>query len=371
MSYDLQIWSVKRCDLTELLAKHDFKRSGEDFYYEGKEWQIVVNCQHEVLDEDIPEQIMQILPGIIFFLEINLEPIGAPKKAVSLTKKIAKSLAQAVSGIVIDLQEDTIITPKGVKRSLMPEKLPDIDILKLSWWMNHDLFTETANLQALVDKIEVYLPEALPKRYGLTEPPQYKFNSKKEFVDFLVQNERSIIWYPHYPVMGFHLGIPPKVGPITWAGKPSYRASHISISLDAAVLGLAGWSLALKRFFREMSLYFKPFYGDIRLLHGYVRMRGTYGSNSRAEQHPIKGWWWRGIPSKADLAILLGDPLIKIWPDFVNISERIGEQIYISDNYQDGCFQEMKQELLSVPNGLIQPDDENRYPDLWPFEFPK
>ena len=40
MSYDLQIWSRKQPDLTELLTKHGFVRTDQDFYYETKEWQI-------------------------------------------------------------------------------------------------------------------------------------------------------------------------------------------------------------------------------------------------------------------------------------------------------------------------------------------
>jgi hypothetical protein len=369
MSYDLQIWSTNRPDLAELLAKYDFKPSDKDYYYEAKDWQIVINAQSEVLDEDIPDQIMNILPGIKYLLQINLEPIGAPKKAVALTNKAAQEIAKLSTGVIVNPQEDTITTPKGVKRLVETERLQKIDIVELSWWMNHDQFTATDNLQKLVEAIEIYLPEALPKRYGSHEPPQLKYASKNDLVTFITKNEGTIVWYPNYPVMNVHLAIPPKVGPITWGGKPRYRASYITLQLDAVVLNQSGWPLALKRFFREMSVLLNPFYGDIRVLRNYLRGRGTVWSNSDTEDHPIKSWWWRGIPKKAGLAIVLGDPLLEIWPEFAAKSKKVAD-LYIADDYQDGSLLQLNQNLFVAPKGLTQPENDE-FPELWPFELPK
>lgn len=369
MSYDLQIWSTTRPDLAELLAKYDFKPSDKDYYYEAKDWQIVINAQCEVLDEDIPEQIMGILPGIKYLLEINLEPIGASKKAVALTNKVAQEIAKLCTGTILNPQEDTITTPKGVKRLAETERLKEIDIIEMSWWMNHNQLTAAETLQKLVDAIEIYLPEALPKRYGSKEPPQFKYSAKSDLVTFLATKETTIVWYPNYPVMNVHLGIPDKVGPIIWGGKPSYRASYFTVSLDAAVLSLDGWPLALKRFFREMSILLKPFYGDIRVLRNYFRGRGTVWSNSETEGHPIMSWWWRGIPQKADLAIVLGDPLLKIWPEFAAKAEKVSD-LYIADDYQGGSLRQLNQNQFVAPKGLIQPEN-GSFPELWPFGLPK
>jgi len=370
MSYDLEIWSIKQVDLTELLTKNNCKRAGDDFSYEAKGWRIVINPQNAVMDEDIPLQIMGALPGIKFQLEINLEPITAPKKAISLVKKISSEIAKLTSGIIIDHQKDTVTTPKGAKRFIQVEKFPKMDIVELSWWMNHDIFTTADNLQKLLNIIEVYLPEALPRRYGTTEPPQNKFTSKEAFIDFLVQNAQGFtIWYPKYPALDVHLGIPSHVGLVKVGGKPRYRSTNIKVSIDAAVLSSEGWPLALRRFFREMSILLRPFYGEIRVLHNYYRGRGTFAYGSDTEEHPITGWWWRGIPIKIGLAMVLGEPLLRVWPEFLKKSEKIAD-LQIVDNFRNGIFYEVNQELLEPPIGLRQPED-GSFPKQWPFEWPK
>ena len=88
-----------------------------------------------VLEEDVPDEIAYMLPGIQYLTEINLEPIHAPVVARTLLNRIARHIGRSISGIVEDSQTDVLSTPAGVKRYAAARHEPErFSILEMSFW---------------------------------------------------------------------------------------------------------------------------------------------------------------------------------------------------------------------------------------------
>src|SRR5688572_28298512 len=100
MSYDLQIWSVRPCNLREGIKPR-------------KTWQIVVNPSDKVLLEDVDEEILASIAGVSYLTELNLEG-KATKQACQLLHSTARKLAKQSHGVVFDPQTDRLTLPSGV-----------------------------------------------------------------------------------------------------------------------------------------------------------------------------------------------------------------------------------------------------------------
>lgn len=144
------------------------------------------------------------------------------------------------------------------------------------------------------ESIRAYFPEALPKRYGLYEPPQHVYaeTGMEHFLRFLDENLHDMkVWYPRRPVASVHLGMPNPVG----AHNLGFRTNHLSIEIEKNAVSEPGWATTLKRFWRKASQLICPIYGDVRILQNYQWMGATV---SAGQQHPVKSWWWAGIPEE-------------------------------------------------------------------------
>lgn len=376
MSYDLKIYTVKEQNYADLIENFKVVLNNDGFILPLRKSQIVVSNPVTIEDEDIPHEVSRVLPGIQYLIECNLEPFTEDKKSTSEFMKLAKLIAKNGHGVIENPQTDKISLPSGVKRVQEIEKTERFSIVKLSWWFNNQSIKERENLIILLKEIERTIPEALPRRYGIYEPPQEKFSGLDEFIDYLVENiNDSIVWYPAKPVIYVNFSIPPVIGPT----KMGYKFGRFSIEIDSAVLTMPGWQTSIQRLFKNISQVLKPFYGDIFVIDGYIRSRNGAWIDGMTGEHPIVSWWWNGFPRKSGLGLVLGEPLL----NYVNIGRN-----YIKLN--NGCklfvkADDLKEDLyhyIYIPEGLFQPERKERvgikvsgffgrYPDIWPFDGPK
>lgn len=382
MSYDIQIWSVAPIPLPEALpAMEQWQRMGDAWVRASKGWQIVVSPSVKVLFEDVPERVAGLLAGISYLADLNLEPTGAPESAHKLLWTVAKRLGKAAHGVILDPQADTVITPFGVKRYLPQRRDERFSILSLSWWFTEGPLLTGTGLHEFVRLLERMLPEAMPRRYGLVEPPQHTYSEtgKEHFRGFLQEHlDDIIVWYPHRPVVGVSLSCSPKWG----TGRQGFRANYVNIEVEAKTLEQPGWNAALDRFWRAASRAIQPFYGDVRTLNGFVRMGSTYGSDIETDSHPVKGPWWRGIPRPVGHALVLGEAYCVLWPRCVEAAHVVDGLAFLSTH--DWTTQEEVSNLVGgVPDTIAQRRvrtgnaphfggmDVNlnaEYPSDWPFE---
>jgi hypothetical protein len=382
VSYDIQIWSVGSIPLPDALSDmENWQREGLAWVRASKNWQIVINSSTKVLFEDLPEDVVAEVPGISYLTELNLEPIGAPMSARKQLLAVSKHLGKAAHGVILDPQTDEVITPSGVKRYRPRPREERFSILALMWWFNEGPLLTDAGLHEFVTLLERALPEAMPKRYGLFEPPQHLYSEtgRERFLSFLQEHlDDTIVWYPHRPVLGLSLYCSPKWG-TTGQG---YRANYVKVEVEAKTLEQPGWETALDRFWRAASRVIEPFYGDVKTLKGFIRMGATHGSNIKTEFHPVKGPWWTGIPRVVGHAVVLGEPYLALWPRFVEVAQMADGLAFLSTN--DWTTQEEVSNLVGgVPDPLAQRwipkwattsyggkavNWNTEYPPLWPFE---
>lgn len=384
MSYDIQVWSVNPIDLSDFFSEDNSWKHEDPFWVKRTyNWQIVITPPVKVLDEDLPEGADAALPGIRYLVDINLEPISAPKSSFNLMTSIANKISKETKGIVFNQQTGSLITPRGVKR-YTPKKRDELfSYIKLSWWFTEGPLQTDAGIVEFVDLIESLIPEALPRRYGLFEPPQYLFKDegKENFIQFLINNKHEgIIWYPNRPVIGVYVFCPDRWGII---GK-NFRARQITMSIESTAMMQDGWSTALKKFWKKASHIIEPFYGDVRTIENAVRMGSTYGSGKDTGFHPVFGPWWTGIPKSLGHAAVIGSPYIELWPKLIEKAD-IENNLAFASSDSWLSKKDIARIIGGVPKGIAQTKEPKKivkrsgkgtlthiewnkeYPTIWPF----
>jgi hypothetical protein len=373
MSYDLQIWSVLAVGQTSLRPGLDWTESSFGWAHQARDWQIVVSCSDEVIPEDIPDGIAPLLPGIQFLTQINLEG-KASKSSQSVALGVAKEIARHSKGLVFDPQLSLITTPAGTKRIVPFKRSERLSVLQLSWWFMDSPLETAEGRERLLGLLEQQLPEALPNRYGLWEPPQHKFavTGRGHFLEFLSNHLREgIVWETRRPIKWVSASFPEPRGAY-WQG---FRCNQFEIQVEHDLLQQPGWELHLRRFWRSASALIRPFYGEVRLLRGQSADGYVSASDISREECPVISWWWRGIPTGLGCAAVLGEPYTKLWPAFVGaaeVSERLAfveNSDWVSGGNALPGLSNVPKDIASSPFISMDYTDES-YPQTWPFEYP-
>jgi hypothetical protein len=381
MSFDLQVWSVLPLRDTAFEQAERWQQQSGSWTHSRKNWQIVVTASDKVLPEDIPDEAAQLLPGIQYLTHLNLEG-KSTEEAVKLAQSTANEIARKAHGAVFDPQEDSWRLPSGVKRFSAKKNEESFDVVALSWWFLESPLLERNGREVFVTLLERMLPEALPKRYGLWEPPQhiYAETGKSHLLQFLDDNlHDTIVWYPHRPIAEIYLGFPSPMG----AHKLGFRTNHVSIEVEVKALSQPGWAVNLRQFWQKASALIRPIYGDVRFLGGYCRSGATVFGVAGYEGHPVRSWWWTGIPRNLGSGVVLGDVYQKLWPGFMpaatvldglaftysadwsseqDLRAIVGEPPEDQRQPETGAGRDAQSNVLS-PRGY-------RYPAGWPFGEP-
>ena len=250
-------------------------------------------------------------------------------------------------------------TPSGVKRLMPIERSESARLLTLSWWFEQGRLAEEAEVDDLVVVLKANLPEALPRRYGSIEPPEFIYAEAGEdhFQSYVraIRNSPAptLVWYPHPPVAHVSLSIPERVGgswlDIVWlCSRSKSTPAFWNTTLVREVAPAAAYGA-------KVSSLIRPFYGDVRTLDRYQRGRGRYWFVVGGTQsHPVPGWWWNGIPSAPAHAVVLGEPYLGLWPDFVRMAESKNGLAFVSaPSWKAG--RESICQIAPIPEPIAQP----------------
>lgn len=378
MSYDLRVWSSARPQLPECLPPGSWSEYDASWTSGGRGWQVVVREPLAVEMEDIPDQVYRSLPGLAFLTEIHLEPSAAPDTARKFAARVATAIARDAHGAVLDEQEETLTLPRGVKR-YRTEPGTSVELLTLSWWWTGGQLDTLEGLGRFVDVLDEHVPEALPRRYGTYEPPEFKLDEHghDHLVHFLHEKGTGLtVLYPTLPALGLSLNLQEGAG----HGPHGFVAHHLQVDFDRSALAQPGWASALERFWEATSLLLEPLYGDVRTLKGYERRGSRLWVPMQAQNHPVDGPFWAGLPSGPAHALVLGDPYRALWParnDGAGLADGLRFEAVDDWTRDDDVF-----ELLGgPPDDLADPGDVHetgtdaprfgaipRYPKVWPFE---
>ena len=376
MSYDITVWSTDPGVLPACLPRSsEWHEDGGSWAFRSRSWQIVAGASDHVLSEDVPDDVARMLPGIAYRTELNLSPIDAGRSALRFLERSAMAIAKTSYGVVLDPQTDTCASPRGLRRFASLGREDSAALLTLTWWFVDSPLLAGRGFAELLEVLELKLPEALPRRYGLYEPPQHVYaeTGRDHFLSFLrdeVQN--FVVWYPHPPLAGVHVGIPNKIG----GSRFGFRSGRLEIKIDVDLLAQPGWARAIREAWRQISHTVQPFYGDARTLHGFKRNRGRYWIGPETEHHPVCSWWWAGVPRGPVHAAVVGEPYLALWPSLRSSAEFDRGLAFVSTD--DWTTAENAFERRGEPPDNIaqpapespRPNSQRAYPPLWPFEAP-
>ena len=118
----------------------------------------------------------------------------------------------------------------------------------------------------------------------------------------------------------------------------------------------------------------QPFYAEIRM-----------------GECPTKSWWWNGIPTASPSALLVGEPYVGLWPEFVSAARSSPMGLHYLEQFVETAADDANR-IPSPPRSIAQPLEPARqtvfdpskpedmvamfqphktpYPDVWPFEGP-
>jgi hypothetical protein len=377
MSYDLEIWSVRPFEPAFMRRGKGAEHSARnDYTISGNGWQIVINSSDKILPEDIDTEISAAVPGIRYLTEVNLEG-AATKQALKLLQSTSKEIAKRMHGVVLDPQSDRITTPSGVTRFIPAKKEKTFSVLNLSWWFLNDVMLKEKGRVSFLSLLQKLLPEALPKRYGEYEPPQYLFakTGVKHLERFMGRHLDDVMaWYPNRPVTTVEVRCPKPLGP----SDRGFRTNSLEIQVERSMLTQPGWAEHLRHFWREMTFLLQPIYGEVRSEGGYTRSGGTVWmtANSIQTKYPFttRSFFWRGVPRRLGHAVVLGKKYQALWPSFMKKATREGGFAFAST----AAWSE-KTDLLKVvgpaPKAItLLPGEglgrKQKYPRIWPFDSP-
>jgi hypothetical protein len=313
MSYDLNIWTTKRLmEDVELTVKYGLKYSDDVLCYEAKTWQIILTRSLIVEEEDIPEEVQTQLPGIRYEIQLNLEPISAPRKARELLNRLARDIASKYNGVIEDPQESSYVLPTGVKRQVPPVRDERVSVVELNWYYTNQKLQQKEGFEGVVSVLAAFLPEALPKRYGLYEPPQHKYESKEALVEFLYENRNDlVVWYPQRPVLNVSFSLIDEAA--RWSRLGQFFCNTFTLTIMYDLFESDEWQVQIKRVWRKLTVLLDPFYGEVRRLDGYTYSRGRIYFDMQTQQGPTKSGFWKGIPKRLGTAIVLNDLYFALW----------------------------------------------------------
>lgn len=373
MSYDLKIYSNSQIDNSikkNLIDKFNLSENADSLILENNNWQVYIDCQLQKIEkEDIPENIINIIPGIRYQYELNLTPFDAPKSGINFIQKIAKYISKEVSGVVLNEQSAELYFPNNPRRVKLEKPVDKrIDLLSINFWLQNSLFETKKDFEKLFSIITKYCPEFFPYRYGLWEPPQFKMEDtgKNNFIEFIWEHRKELnVLYTKKPFYGIGLPIVSE----NYYKPHGFFPKHIDFELDLRVLENSGWELTLKRFWEEMNDFLNPFYSDIRILKNHIDGGRTSMSDNKSELHPVRVGW-KGLPSDFGKAVYFGEPyksLLNLKQDYFCLDNWSDDKKIIND------FIDIK--YCQIDKGLknVSPWDPDLkfFAEIYPFDKPE
>jgi hypothetical protein len=319
MSVDLRVWTSEEVDLKEALPFDTWSEFPDGHLeYATKNYKAFAFPGSRVFVEDVPAEVNALVPGIAWVVELGLE--GGTSAAEKTLTTIALAVARSGHGVIEDPQEGTVRVPSGVRRYLKSPKEDRIDVLVLAWWTPGGPLLHRSGIEALISTIEARLPEAMPSRWGLHEPPNHSFSEEgtSGLAGFLDENRNNLlVTIPRRPTVGLDFCPMSEWGENLRQGR--FEVPYLNIVLEAQLLDQPGWGRHLSTAFTAFSRVIMPFYGEARILRGVSLSRGHIDPSS--PQHPVYRNWWSGIPVSAPMAAVLGPPYLELWPDFAHTAQ--------------------------------------------------
>jgi hypothetical protein len=188
------------------------------------------------------------------------------------------------------------------------------DVVCLGWWANGGPLTSEIGVTRTLRTLATALPEVLPSRWDLDE--SYSHSLKDEgiagLIEFVHAHPSQTCLRAKAPARSIQLfAVPPTID----GGQ--LRCTCFLLELDVSVLKGRGAAQRLPAAFQQLADEIQPFYAETRIMRSVPRgIWATARYEPGSECYPFLSNLWWGLPVKAPVAALLGNPYRQYWPNF-------------------------------------------------------
>lgn len=251
---------------------------------------------HPIDTEDVPAAALPRVLEPTACWRVIIE--GSAASEVPAARRFATGLARTTGGVAVDEQTGDLLGTNGNRRVSWPSGAR-VDIVELRWFAPAAGRDPQDGPQAWLELAETLLPEALPRRFGNTEPFRYRLDrdGRDRFLDCHREERWLLGFTTGRPAVGGSLGVP--------SGSPIIADS---LSVLAAPLADPRWRTAIRRFFIAYAARRGAILATGELLQGYLLHPGGVSADGVTETRrsmvapdgvfglpPDPVWWtWLG-----------------------------------------------------------------------------
>jgi hypothetical protein len=303
VSYDLRVYApvtLSSSDIRSVVAGGRDLAVGE--FDEARGWHSVVRGAKgrycftvdgpvQVDPEDVPDEVTAVLLGAthVFFVRVE----GSADVDVPHAVRFARRLAESLGGVVVDPQTDQVWSRGVLRTAAKPARDQRVNVITLAWYTRFQSVGSDfgARYLAICRRL---LPEALPRRFGETEPLQGKLTDGGD-------EGFAQAWSGATSLL-FFVASPPCIGGSMYAGPgEQHRRPVWRMSLQAHYEPLRGeplWRDAVRRFFVAVSEDLDAFFASAEVTRGSIWNGRSLWADANTEWTimPARVNGWMGLP---------------------------------------------------------------------------
>lgn len=137
-----------------------------------RRYSFTVEQPERVEPEDVPEEVTAVLLGATTLVVVRVE--GSAESEVPHAIRAARRISMAMRGAVHDVQTDEVHR-RGTSRQVKPTRGEIVTTLDIDWWVRTSGLDLTSTAETFFELARRHFPDALPRRYGKTEPLQHRW----------------------------------------------------------------------------------------------------------------------------------------------------------------------------------------------------
>jgi hypothetical protein len=230
-------------------------------------------------------------------------PYSVPKRAIKLSRSLARNLAELNDGAAFDPQEDALVWPIGRPKRVASRRAEEVtSLVTLEWFLPTSGWRRAP--ETLLRVIRRHCPEALPTRFGRWEPLQHRFDpaDPDAFVNFVLdEDDGDGFWFASRPSFGGSWAAP-HADRFVRPEDERLRIARVGVDFDGGVLEKdPRWREAVVDLFAAGAVELGAFFGAAQLEPGWTvtannRLVSTMETMMHRGEHILRGRLWQGLP---------------------------------------------------------------------------
>lgn len=291
--------------------------------------------------EDVEECVLEVVPAAKWVWQINVS-MGAPDNSIDVAKELCCFLAKKGKGAAYDLQEGKIFFPRPswfsrfrpAKRKVVDVPPVRIDLIEIELFLPFSrVKAETA--QELLDILRDYCPAAVPTRFGLFDPLQFRLEpgNDKPFTDVWTselskEHGGSFNWKANSPCFGGQVFFSDRREEPPNPPSNYSRRHSLQLSFDGRALeGDRNWIDTVETLLQQLAMRLNAFYAACYVIHNASFVRNNVGIVfGETDYYSIsEGRWWVGLSTNPTWLTWFGPGYVELVAPYLTDCQSVKE----------------------------------------------